>query len=320
MGRRRRRDLDDVDRELCRLLIAEPRANLRDLAARTGITNETVTARLRRLREADVLATTVAIDWVAAGYKAGAMIRIKAPYQARVALGERFAETPSAQFVGVATGACDLVVALLGEDLSELRTTLRSAIHGLDNVSVIAVDVVTSVLAYDVNTLTLPIQPWSPDALPSPEPPLDDLDRALIQEFALAGHESNREIARRLNVSDATVRSRIRRLESGGLVRLVAGIDPISAGERRLAAAIFMSLDDESAVLPLAKHSLVTAALTTIGPADVMVQVTARSGHELSQFVTQEVATIDNVRNIEVAHLSDVVVHRNHLVRFVSDS
>ena len=101
---------------------------------------------------------------------------------------------------------------------------------------------------------------------------------------------------------------------------MVAGIDPISAGERRLAAAIFMSLDDESAVLPLAKHSLVTAALTTIGPADVIVQVTARSGHELSQFVTQEVATIDNVRNIEVAHLSDVVVHRNHLVRFVSDS
>jgi hypothetical protein len=70
-------------------------------------------------------------------------------------------------------------------------------------------------------------------------------------------------------------------------------------------------------VTELLDDPLVTAALTTIGPADVVLQVTARSGHELSQFVTQRVATIDHVRNIEVAHLSDVVVHRNHLARFV---
>ena len=223
MARRPRQHLDDVDRALCRVLTAEPRTSVRDLAVHAGVTNKTVTARLRRLRESNVLALTVVVDSETAGFKAGAVVRIKATQPAAAILKQRFAAGGAAQFIAAAIGACDLLVSILGVDLAGVRATLRSAVRGVDNARVVGVDVVTGVQAYDVSALTLPIRPWSPGALPAPHPALDELDCALVEQLTIAGHESNREIARRLEVSDATVRSRIRRLENSGCCGLSPG-------------------------------------------------------------------------------------------------
>lgn len=295
----------------------EPRTSVRDLAAQVGVTNETVTARLRRLREANVLATTVVIDSETAGYNAGAVVRFKAPKQAVDILAKRLSASPHSQFLAVAIGACDLVVALLGVDLAAVRAALRTAIDGVDNVRVLAVDVVSGAIAWDLSALTLPVASWSPDALPSPRPALDDLDHAVIEQLAVAGHESNREIARRLNVSDATVRSRIRRLESSGLLRLVTGVDPVAAGDRQLFAMVFVALDDDSVLSALTERNTVTTAVQTVGTANVVLQMSGRSVRELSESVT-ELAGFTGVRDVAVAYLTDVVLHQNHLARFTN--
>lgn len=296
-------------------MIREPRTSVRDLAALVGMTDETVTGRLRRLRESNVLATTVVIDAETAGYGAGAVVRIKASQPAVTLLRERFAASEHAQFVATTVGACDLVVAILGRDLASVRSTLRCAIRGIDNVRVLSIDVYTGAIAYDLNSLTLPIRPWSPDALPAPRPTLDDLDKALIGQLAVSGHESNREIARRVNVSDATVRARVRRLERGGLLRVVAGVDPVVAGDRQLFVMVFVTLDDESVVTPLIERGAVTTAIRTIGKADLVLQLGGRAVHELGELVAG-IAGLQGVRDVEVAYLTDVVLHRNHLARF----
>ncbi len=315
MARRPRQHLDDTDRELCAALVEEPRASVRHLAARVGVTNETVTARLRRLRDLNVIATTVVVDAESAGYSAGAVVRIKAPKKSIDRLKMRFADSPDAQFVAAAVGACDLVVALLGVDLAGIRRTLRETLRDVENVQVLAVDVVSGTLAYDVNTLTLPIEPWSPDMLPAPRPSLDDLDRALLGELATAGHESNREIARRLNVSDATVRARVRRLEEGGLIRLVTGVDPVASGERQLFGMAFLALDDDAVMKESIEAHPHVSIVKTLGTADLVLQFGGRSVHELTNFVTG-LADLDGVREVAIAYLTDVVAHQNHLARF----
>lgn len=317
MARRPRQDLDDIDRRLCKLLVQDARTSVRELAARVGVTNETVTARLRRLRELNVLATTVVIDSETAGYRAGSVVRIKAPKRAVDILTDRFSASPYTQFLAMTIGACDLVVALLGVDLAAVRDTLRSAVRGVDNVNVLAVDTVSGAIAWDLNALTLPIKPWSPELLPAPEPPLDDLDLAVIEQFAMAGHESNREIARRLSVSDATVRARIRRLEQSGLIRVVTGVDPVAAGDRQLFAMAFVALDDDLVLSPLVESSIATTAVRTVGTADVVLQMGGRSVRELSESVTQ-LTGFAGVRDVAVAYLTDVVLHQNHLARFTS--
>lgn len=289
--------------------------SVRELAAHVGVTNETVTARLRRLRELNVLATTVVIDSETAGYRAGAVVRIKAPKRTVDTLTKRFAASPDTQFLATTIGACDLVVAVLGVDLAAVRANLRSAVAGVGNVKLLAVDVVSGAVSWDLNTLTLPMKPWSPDMLPAPQPPLDDLDRGVIEQLAMAGHESNREIARRLNVSDATVRARIRRLEDSDLLRLVTGVDPVAAGDRQLFAMVFVALDDDAVLAPLVGSNTVTTAVQTVGRADVVLQIGGRSVRDLSESVTQ-LSGFKGVRDVAVAYLTDVVLHQNHLVRF----
>jgi DNA-binding Lrp family transcriptional regulator len=322
MAKRRRRHLDAIDRALCHLLVQDPRSSQRWLAEQVGVSDETVGARLRRLREDHVVATTVAVDWQAAGYGAAAVVRAKLTSGVIADLAEErhpVLEIGGIQSVTLTTGGCDVVLGVLAVDLPALRDLVTDTIRGLGVVSPYAVDVATAAASFDLSMLTLPLRTWSATELPCPDPPLDDLDRALIGELAQSGHESNRELARRLDVSDGTVRARIRRLEEGGLIRLIAGRDPVATDELRAHAIIFLTLGDDFVESRVVSHPLVWAAHRCIGAADLIVQVGARSQAELSAYATHGLRSVPGVRWVEVAHVVEVVKHQTHLVRFVDD-
>lgn len=55
---------------------------------------------------------------------------------------------------------------------------------------------------------------------------IDSVDEAIIAAFEQDGRLSNREIARRLDVSEGTVRQRLKKLHDGGAVRFDVLTDP----------------------------------------------------------------------------------------------
>ncbi|MEM0129516.1 MAG: Lrp/AsnC family transcriptional regulator [Thermoplasmata archaeon] len=59
--------------------------------------------------------------------------------------------------------------------------------------------------------------------------PLDEVDRAILEELNVDARRSHREIARRLKLSPTTVSARVQRLESDGVIR---GYIPILDDER----------------------------------------------------------------------------------------
>lgn len=65
--------------------------------------------------------------------------------------------------------------------------------------------------------------------------PVDDLDRRLLERLRTDGREGNRSLARGLNVSEATIASHLRRLESGGMMRVVALTDIEAFGYEHMA-------------------------------------------------------------------------------------
>src|SRR5262249_48097436 len=58
----------------------------------------------------------------------------------------------------------------------------------------------------------------------------DILDRQIITLLRSDGRRSNREIARRLDVPEATVRYRVRRLTESGVLKISASVDPEHLG------------------------------------------------------------------------------------------
>ena len=72
----------------------------------------------------------------------------------------------------------------------------------------------------------------------------DDLDRQVIRLLCADGRRSNREIARRLNVPEATVRYRVRRLVESGILKITASVDPAHLGYA-LTAVISVQVEPE---------------------------------------------------------------------------
>lgn len=312
MTRRRRKRLDDVDRHLMELLAGDARSSQRSLAQQVGVTDETVAARLRRLRDDNVIATTVVIDWEAAGYGAGAILRSRLSGGTEELAGA-LGSIPGLHSITVTTGCCDLLVTLLGTDLPALRKSVVEVAR-VKNVVVDAVDIVTASPVFKTDVHTLPLRPWRSEDLPGPMPALDDLDRALINALADAAHESNRELARRLAVSDGTVRARIRRLEDGGLIKVVTGRDPVATGEMQAYGMVFLTLEGNEG-REFLDHPFVYAAHEVIGRSDLVLNVGAPSENDLALFLTDELRAMYGVRDIAVAHLVEVIAHQTHLVR-----
>ena len=125
-GSRSPKQLDEVDLELIAELAKDPRQTQTAMARMVGMTVDTVATRLRRLRDQNIIATTIVVDWQAAGYRAGAISRFRLNRPLSKEQVERIVETPGVHFLSLATGCCDIVVAVLGTDLIELRESLTS--------------------------------------------------------------------------------------------------------------------------------------------------------------------------------------------------
>jgi DNA-binding Lrp family transcriptional regulator len=119
MGRRPA-DIDEIDRQLCELVAAEPRARRRELTRAVGVTDETVATRLRNLRQHNVITTTVVVDWKAAGYSAGAMLRIVINKDDLSATCRALLRHGNVAHASITTGCGDIVRAMLAINLVDL--------------------------------------------------------------------------------------------------------------------------------------------------------------------------------------------------------
>ena len=56
-------------------------------------------------------------------------------------------------------------------------------------------------------------------------PPIDELDRSIVERLRLDGRETNRSLAAALGVNEATIATRLRRLETNNVMHVVALTD-----------------------------------------------------------------------------------------------
>jgi DNA-binding Lrp family transcriptional regulator len=118
--------VDDVDRQLLRLLGADPRASARSLSRAIGMSPGAVGERLERLQERGVIrGWTLDVDPAALGYGLEVLVAIELrqgkPVETTIDLLSGIAEVRSIQLV---TGRWDLVLTLLVRDQNHLREVL----------------------------------------------------------------------------------------------------------------------------------------------------------------------------------------------------
>lgn len=131
---------------------------------------------------------------------------------------------------------------------------------------------------------------------------LDDVDRAIIAALELDGRRPFREIARSLAVSEGTVRSRYRRLEEAGILKIAAFADPARFRSARL-ALLFLKVTPErhaDVVAALCAYPQISYVSTMLAPADVFAQVLVADDNELWAFLQERVRPLEGVLDTQV--------------------
>lgn len=130
---------------------------------------------------------------------------------------------------------------------------------------------------------------------------MDELDTRIIEILQKDGRASNAGIAREVDVSEGTVRRRLKRLVMEGYIQVVALPDPAKMGlESRALIGVQIAPDKVDTVADdlnsLREISWVTM---TTGSFDVFAWASLRNAEELGVFLRTKVGTIPGVRRTE---------------------
>jgi Lrp/AsnC family transcriptional regulator for asnA, asnC and gidA len=138
---------------------------------------------------------------------------------------------------------------------------------------------------------------------------VDALDMAIIGRLRQDGRLSNRELARELGSSEATVRRRVKTLMDEGHIKIVAIADPFQLG---YSIDVIMGVQVRPGLVREAAESFaasdnVRAVTIMSGAVDLVIAAMFRSNDELLDFLTNTVAKIPGVVRIETSHSLSVV-------------
>ena len=130
---------------------------------------------------------------------------------------------------------------------------------------------------------------------------LDDINGQIIDILREDGRSSNASIARRLGVSEGTIRRRLNMLINSGIVKVNVILNSAKMG-LSTEAIIGIQVDPDKVDMvgeSLSKLNEIEWVSITTGSFDMFVWVTVQSAEQLGFFLRNEVATIPGVRKTE---------------------
>ncbi len=138
---------------------------------------------------------------------------------------------------------------------------------------------------------------------------LDRVDRQMVQLLQQDGRMPTVAIAKTLNISETTARSRLKRLINDETIKVVAVSNPIRLGFE-IIGNIKLSIDlkKKDAILHSLKEmdALNYVALTT-GGNDIDIEFIAGSLSEFKTLIFENISQIDGVHSVETSLIVEII-------------
>ena len=140
--------LDEIDRAICRALVADAGLSAAALGAQVGLSQPATWRRMRRLREAGVLrGARLALDAQALGYGVTVFLGVKLAAKGRVGLEDferAVTAIPEVQLIEHMLGLYDYRLRVVARDLADFERVLRRRIMTLPGVGTVEANVLLS--------------------------------------------------------------------------------------------------------------------------------------------------------------------------------
>ncbi|WP_031479975.1 Lrp/AsnC family transcriptional regulator [Maridesulfovibrio frigidus] len=138
---------------------------------------------------------------------------------------------------------------------------------------------------------------------------LDDIDRKIIDELQRNGRESYKNIARKLGVSDGTVRLRTERMIKNDYLRITASVNPLYF-ENSLIALVGVNLEgraNREVMDRISKVSGVQSVINVSGRYDLLVEVFVPSRNAFRQCLVDDLSNVGGIKSTETFMFLDAV-------------
>lgn len=138
---------------------------------------------------------------------------------------------------------------------------------------------------------------------------LDEIDRKIIEELQYNGRESYKNIARKLGVSDGTVRLRTERMIKNDYLRITASVNPLYF-ENSLIAMVGINLEERAnsdIMEKISKVSGVQSVINVSGRFDLLVEVFVPSRNAFRQFLVDDLSHVGGIKSTETFMFLDAI-------------
>jgi DNA-binding Lrp family transcriptional regulator len=307
------RTIDDLDRSILERLRVDGRETNRSLAAALKVNEATIAARLRRLETTNFVHVVALTDMHRLGFPYFALGLLVVGDRPIAEVAREVAKVPQTIAVNMHTGRYGVTCAILARDRAELGQVIGEAIPRIDGVRAVRCELAVDVLRFDSAWAVLDagVQDAKQPQPVIPPDALDDLDLRMIGALQQDARSSNRSIATALDVSEGTVRARLRRMEEEHLIRIRA-VSDVAAFGLTAAATVGVHVADgkiEPVGRRLMQVGTAAAVIRTVGEFDYVLICSAEDRATLLDVALNDVARIPGVRGTETFEHAGTVKH-----------
>ncbi|MCK9879017.1 AsnC family transcriptional regulator [Frankia sp. AgPm24] len=303
--------VDELDRQLLQALQIDGRAPFSAIAEVTGVSAHTVARRYHRMRASAGLR----VVGRGAATRSRWMLRIRCAPDAAGTVAAGIARRADTSFVALTSGTSELLLVLDAVDEESAAVLLDRLARTPTIVSVTAQQLLRTVHggpdgwfakcgALTTEQVTALRLASSARTVPARTVPArDDVDRLLLRELGRDGRAGYPVLGASVQLSEASVRRRLARLQASGAVYFDLQFDAGRLGYHMVALLWLTVVPPalEATGAELARHPEVAFVAATTGGANLVAAVICCDADALYSYLTRRVAALHAVTQVETA-------------------
>ncbi|MEQ9463628.1 MAG: Lrp/AsnC family transcriptional regulator [Haliea sp.] len=304
--------MDELDRDLVAALRLQPRATVRTLAKIVGVREHVVANRMRRLELGSEMRVMAQLSMGGMGFEHYVVFGVRVDERPPGEVAKQLAQIPEVQGLVSTSGRFELTGTFFARDKAHLRELLDKRLGSVPGVEDIESALVLETLEWaDVATLTGDSITDVLPALDVTAADINSLDQRIISTLQVDGRMPMREIGRELDTPEATIRSRIRRLKTKGIIRLTV-VSNISSFRPGVSAYISLRVGDGrlTEVAGALKNSADFAFLAmTMGRFNLQGLLLPMPRKDLEELVFRQLSAMAGVKQVDLEEI--LAVHKS---------